>query len=114
VSLARSGHLPRPRESGPYGRSDGAALPDSLHNVGNGFAGNCRWQTKPLNGGEMLIGRILGKQRPPNHTEETAMHPTIIYYLAQARMADLRHSRRRTHWLSRYQISDRKRKVTAI
>jgi hypothetical protein len=22
--------------------------------------------------------------RPPGHTEETAMHPTISYYLAQA------------------------------
>jgi DNA-binding NarL/FixJ family response regulator len=28
---------------------------------------------------------------PPDRTEETAMHPTISYHLAQARMADLRH-----------------------
>jgi hypothetical protein len=33
--------------------------------------------------------------RPPGHTEETAMHPTISYYLAQARMAGLgRHAQR--------------------
>jgi hypothetical protein len=25
--------------------------------------------------------------RPPGHTEQTAMHPIISYYLAQARMA---------------------------
>jgi hypothetical protein len=25
--------------------------------------------------------------RPPGHTEQTAMHPTISYYLAQARVA---------------------------
>jgi hypothetical protein len=37
----------------------------------------------------MLISRILRKQRPASHTEETAMHPTISYYLAQARIADL-------------------------
>ena len=33
--------------------------------------------------------------RPPGHTEQTAMHPTISYYLAQARMAGLdRHAQR--------------------
>lgn len=33
--------------------------------------------------------------RPPGHTEQTAMHPTISYYLAQARIAGLvRHAQR--------------------
>jgi hypothetical protein len=33
--------------------------------------------------------------RLPGHTEQTAMHPTIGYYLAQARMAGLgRHAQR--------------------
>ena len=33
--------------------------------------------------------------RPPGHTAQTAMHPTISYYLAQARMAGLgRHAHR--------------------
>jgi hypothetical protein len=27
----------------------------------------------------MSISRILGRHRPPGHTEETAMHPTIGY-----------------------------------
>jgi len=37
--MARSGHLQPPRESGPYGRSDGAAQPHITgHNEGNGFA----------------------------------------------------------------------------
>ena len=45
----------------------------------------------------MPISRILGKQRPPGHTEETAMHPTIIRYLAQVRVADLlQHAQRDT------------------
>jgi NTE family protein len=45
----------------------------------------------------MSISRILGKQRPPRPTEETAMHPTISYQLAQARTADLRqHAQRDT------------------
>jgi hypothetical protein len=39
----------------------------------------------------MSISRILGRHRPPGHTEETAMHPTISYQLARARIADLRH-----------------------
>ena len=33
--------------------------------------------------------------RPPGHTEQTAMHPTISYYLAQVRIAGLvRHAQR--------------------
>ena len=38
----------------------------------------------------MPISRILGRHRPPGRTEETAMHPTLSYHLAQARTADLR------------------------
>ena len=38
----------------------------------------------------MLVSRILGRHRPPGHTEETAVHDTISYYLAQARIAGLR------------------------
>jgi hypothetical protein len=33
----------------------------------------------------MSIGRVLEDTRPPGHTEETAMHPTVSYCLAQAR-----------------------------
>jgi len=43
----------------------------------------------------MLISRILGRHRPPSRTEETAMHPTLSYHLAQARTADLRHRAQR-------------------
>jgi NTE family protein len=38
----------------------------------------------------MPISRILGKHRPPGHTEEIAVHHTISYQLAQARIAGLR------------------------
>jgi hypothetical protein len=42
----------------------------------------------------MSISRILG--RPPTRpSEETKMHPTISYWLAQARIADLHHQARR-------------------
>ena len=43
----------------------------------------------------MPISRILGRHRPPGRTEETAMHPTLSYHLAQARTADLRHRAQR-------------------
>jgi hypothetical protein len=43
----------------------------------------------------MPISRILGRHRPPGRTEETAMHPTLSYHLAQVRTADLRHRARR-------------------
>jgi hypothetical protein len=37
------------------------------------------------------------KHRPPDHTEETAMHHAISYQLAHARLADLRrHAQRAT------------------
>jgi len=40
---------------------------------------------------------LLGRCRPPGHIEETAMHPTISYQLAHARIADLRrHAQRGT------------------
>ena len=39
----------------------------------------------------MSISRILGRHRPPGHTEDAAMYHTISYQLAQARVADLRH-----------------------
>jgi hypothetical protein len=45
----------------------------------------------------MSIGHILGRPRPPGHTEETTMPPTLSYELAQARAADLRlHAQRDT------------------
>lgn len=38
----------------------------------------------------MSLSRVLGRHRPQGRTEETALHPTISYCLAQARAADLR------------------------
>jgi hypothetical protein len=43
----------------------------------------------------MPISRILGRHHPPGRTEETAMHFTLSYHLAQARTADLRHRAQR-------------------
>jgi NTE family protein len=37
----------------------------------------------------MSISRVLGRHRSPGRTEETAMHPTISYQLAQGRVAGL-------------------------
>src|SRR5215471_5506696 len=44
----------------------------------------------------MSMSRILGRHRPPGHTEETAMHHVISHQLAQARIAGLRQYARRT------------------
>ena len=46
-------------------------------------------------GNEVPISQILGKHRPPGHTEETAMHHSISYHMAQARIARLRHHAQR-------------------
>ena len=43
----------------------------------------------------MWISRVLGRYRPPGRTEETAMHPTVSYYLVQIRAAGLRHRAKR-------------------
>jgi hypothetical protein len=43
----------------------------------------------------MSISRIFGRHRTPGHTEHTAMHHTISYYLARACIADLRHHAQR-------------------
>jgi NTE family protein len=60
----------------------------------NGFAGDSRWLAKPPRGTEMSISRILGRHRPPGHTEETAMHHAISHQLAQARRGRRRPSPR--------------------
>jgi DNA-binding CsgD family transcriptional regulator len=41
LSMARWSHLSRLCESGPNGRSDSAAPPDTTCTTGNGFAGDC-------------------------------------------------------------------------
>jgi hypothetical protein len=45
------------------------------------------WQARPLTGSEVSISRS-SETPPTGHIEETAMHPSLSYYLAQA---DLRH-----------------------
>jgi len=50
LSLARSGHLPRRRESGPYGRSAGAELPAITDTTGQRIRLCCHWQANPANG----------------------------------------------------------------
>jgi hypothetical protein len=70
VNLARTGEVTAPR------------CQISLTQRGNGFAGDCHWQAKPLTGKPDVDQPLLGRCRPPGHTEETAMHPTISYQLA--------------------------------
>jgi hypothetical protein len=47
------------------------------------------WQARPLTGSEVSISRS-SETPPTGHIEETAMHPSLSYYLAQA---DLRRRR---------------------
>ena len=57
LSLARSGHLLRTRESGPYGRSDSAARPDTnRQRVRRGLP----LVDEAAEEGEVSISRILG------------------------------------------------------
>jgi DNA-binding CsgD family transcriptional regulator len=49
LSMARWSHLSRLCESGPNGRSDGAAPADTTYTTGNGFAGDCHRAGEAVN-----------------------------------------------------------------
>jgi hypothetical protein len=82
----------RPRECGSYGRSESAARPDISDTTRATVSPGLPPAGEAAHGaGAVSISRIPAKQRPPSHTEETTIYPTISSYLAQTCTADLRH-----------------------
>jgi hypothetical protein len=59
------------------GEATGLCRRIPLTQRGYGFAMDCHWQENRQRATEMPISRILGRHRPPGHTEETTIRHAI-------------------------------------